>query len=68
MTQSKTTLTPLEKKAIALSDKLRRAGHYSRLTCYQFLYDAYSMGYNAGHEEQMKARILDAQECRRKHV
>jgi hypothetical protein len=59
--------TPLEKKAIALSDKLRRAKNYSRVTCFQFLYDAYSMGYHVGGDDQMKARLLDAQECRRKN-
>lgn len=62
-----TETTKLEKKAIALSDKLRRAKKYSRVTCYQFIYDAYALGYHAGSEDQMKNRILDAQECRRKN-
>jgi hypothetical protein len=61
---SMTTQTAFDPQVEArkLSDKLRRAGTYSVMKIYQVVQAAYSAGYAEGHEDQMKARILDARE------
>lgn len=64
--QPQTTLSAqdLFKKARSLAAQMRRTGKYPATMIFSVLQDVYSAGYSEGHEEQMRARILDAQERR----
>lgn len=59
-------MTPeqLLRKARSLAARLRRSGQYSANEIFAVLQEIYSAGYSAGHEQQMRMRILDAQERR----
>lgn len=64
MTDRKTQTTDLFKKARSLAAKLRTSGRYSAMDIFSVLQAVYSSGYSDGYEDQMRARILDAQERR----
>lgn len=59
-------MTPeqLFKKSRALAAKLRKTGRYPATEIFSVLQEIYSLGYGAGHDDQMRARLLDAQERR----
>lgn len=59
------TSEQLFKQARSLAAKLRRTGKYPATTIFYVLQEVYSAGYSEGHEDQMRARILDAQERRK---
>ena len=55
----------LERTAKNVARKMQRHGGYPYLIIRDALFKANSDGYAEGHEDQMRARILDAQEHRK---
>ena len=49
-------------QAKALAARMRKTGKYSTYQVYSVLQDVYTAGYKEGHDDQMRARILDAME------
>lgn len=54
----------LFKKSRSLAAKLRKTGRYPATEIFNTIKEIYSAGYSAGYEQQMRMRILDAQERR----